>query len=49
MISKERLEKEILSTKEAIEKLKKIEQDCINGIEVNEFVLKGFEEGLAKL
>ena len=49
MISKERLEQEILSTKEAIEKLKKIESDCITGIEVNGFVLKSFEEELTKL
>lgn len=46
MLTKDRLNKEITATKETIEKLKQIEKDSINGILINEIVLKAFEEEL---
>ena len=48
-LSKERLQKEITAVKETIKKLKDIELDSISGVEINEIVLKGFEEALSKI
>ena len=45
-LSKLRLQKEIDATKETIIKLKQIEQDSIDGVEVNKIVLKSFEREL---
>ncbi|KKK86641.1 hypothetical protein LCGC14_2761190 [marine sediment metagenome] len=47
-VEKEKLEKEIEATKETISKLKQIEKDSITGIEINEIVLKAFENALKK-
>ncbi len=48
-LSKERLEEEIEATKVTIRKLQTIEQESIEGVEVNEIVLNGFEQALANL
>ncbi len=48
-LSKERLEQEIKATEETIKKLVQIEIDSVAGIEINEIVMKGFKEALAKL
>lgn len=49
MLDKVRLEKEIKAVKEAIENLKKILVDSKDGIELNEIVLKSFEDALNNL
>ncbi len=46
MVSRKRLKEEIEATKVTIEKLKQIEKDSIVGLEINEIVLKAFEEEL---
>lgn len=49
VLTKERLTEEINNTQELLEKFDKIIADSKAGIEINEMVLKGFQDKLAEL
>lgn len=46
MLTEKRIKEEIKAVRQAIDKLKKIQRDTISGVEVNEIVLKAFEDAL---